>query len=199
MFFQTLCDHFGFLFVSADHHHGFQTVLLPLLKRFCSLHDQFRKGILSGYPHFFSVADNRLHRIHTEAAMVQDIRCKFRYFNGVSITLLQQTKIIKLSRQHQLSQFLPVGQTIIQGNVLSHISHNRVGTFTEAIFQRAIHHHAKVLGFIDHHMTGFSDNFRFLESFIQISQCGQIIHIERILRNFRSVSCCILCLTEPGI
>ena len=52
----------------------------------------------------------------------------------MQVAFLQNAEIIKLSRQHQFPQFRPVVETVAVGNILGHISHDRIGTFAQTIF-----------------------------------------------------------------
>ena len=65
--------------------------------------------------------------------MLQNIRCKIRDFHCVSITFSQQPEIIKFPWQHEAPEFLPVCQSVIKIDVLGHIAHNGIRTFTEAV------------------------------------------------------------------
>lgn len=75
-----------------------------------------------------------LHRIDRKASVIQNVRGKLRDFHRVTVAFLQNAEIIKLSRQHQFPQFRPVVETVAVGNILGHISHDRIGTFAQTIF-----------------------------------------------------------------
>ena len=75
-----------------------------------------------------------LHRIDRKASVIQNVRGKLRDFHRVTVAFLQNAEIIILSRQHQFPQFRPVVETVAVGNILGHISHDRIGTFAQTIF-----------------------------------------------------------------
>ena len=80
------------------------------------------------------MADDGLHRIDRKASVIQDVRSKPRDFHRVTVAFLQNAEIIEFSGQHEFPQFRPVVETVAVGNILCHISHDRVGAFAQAVF-----------------------------------------------------------------
>ena len=62
-------------------------------------------------------------------------------------------------------------------NILGNISHNRIGTASEAVGKGRIYHHTEILGLINDDMGGFPDWIDFLNPLVQIGQCRQVVNV----------------------
>ena len=93
---------------TADNRNRIKSLLLPCTAPPGGLFIQLSFGRKLHNLHFFSMPDNRFHRIHSKISMPQNIICKFGNFHRIPVTFPQQPKRIIRAGQHQFPQFLPV-------------------------------------------------------------------------------------------
>ena len=79
-------------------------------------------------------------------------------------------------------------------DILRHISHDRVGAAPQTVLQCSVGHHTEILCLINDHMAGLPDAVCLLNTFVQIGQSRQIIHIIRSFCEGNRLS--LLCLVS---
>ena len=188
VFFQFSGRRSSLLPAPAYHCNGVKAFRLPVFADLgCIFHQQ--GGIrYFGHLHRIPMTDNRFHRIAGKTSMMQDIRCKLRYFHCVPVAFFQYAEAVLGIRKKQLLQFFPIIQAVAEMDILGHVPHNGISAFPDAVFQDTVCHHSEILRLVDYHVVRLADYLRFFYPFIDISQGRQVVYIKFLFRDLHLIS-----------